>query len=103
MLEILWLLLADDYELSTSATRELSLRKTMAMELTYIMDVYCGRLIEIRALLEVTEIAHHSFLGLCRKGINTLCKDDTDINTLVEGQCHNIHKCICLPTLDLPQ
>lgn len=66
MLEILCLLLADDYELSPSATRELCLRKAMAMELTDIMDIYCSGLVEVAALLEVAEVTHHTLLSLCR-------------------------------------
>ena len=85
MLEILCLLLADDYELSPSATRELGLRKTMAMELTDIIDIYCSGLVEVATLLEVTEVTHHALLGLCGEGVNTLREDNTDIYTSVKG------------------
>ena len=85
MLEILCLLLADDYELSPSATRELGLREAMAMELTDIIDIYCSGLVEVATLLEVTEVTHHALLGLCGEGVNTLREDNTDIYTSVKG------------------
>ena len=66
MLEILCLLLADDYEFSASAAGELCLREAMAMELTDIMDIYCSGLMEVTTLLEVTEVTHHTLLRLCR-------------------------------------
>ena len=85
MLKILCLLLADDYKLGSGTTRELCLREPMAMELTDIMDIYCGGLMEVTTLLEVTEVTHHALLGLCGEGVNTLREDNTDIYTSVKG------------------
>ena len=85
MLEILSFFLADDYKLGPGTTRELCLRETMAMELTDIMDIYCSGLMEVTTLLEVTKVTHHTLLGLCGEGVNTLREDNTDIYTSVKG------------------